>query len=361
MASKPTLSTLEWLRLGIAILHTISRSIAAIAAIPFRLSKGPPSFSRHVAFAISRAYVHSVFPKALVAITPSTEEVYCKFVASQGLEAQTITLSDGSRAHWLGNPSAEKVLLFFHGGGYLMSAVAGHFHLLHQTIREVEQKGGKLAVLFLSYDVSFQAPYPRQLQQATEVLRHTLTALERKPENIFLAGDSAGGNLALGLLSHILHPHHQIARLDLSSNLAGLVLLSPWVTFTTTSHSIRKNQYRDILAAPVLNNWSAIFKGTAQRDSYLEPLSAPADWWRSLPVGKVQIIAGTDEVFVDDIEKFAEQLERMHPETVLNVVPDEAHDHAVMEFVFNEKRSGQRAVFERWVLDMVSGDSVKAL
>lgn len=50
---------------------------------------------------------------------------------------------------------------------------------------------------------------------------------------IVIAGDSAGGNLTLGLISHLLHPHPDVPKVELSGPLATTILISPWVKFTT--------------------------------------------------------------------------------------------------------------------------------
>ncbi|OQE13256.1 hypothetical protein PENFLA_c051G10194 [Penicillium flavigenum] len=271
------------------------------------------------------------------------------FVSSHSLSENTITLPDGTRAHWIGDPAAEKVLLFFHGGGYLLYPGQGHFQLLHETLRAAEQQGTQLAVLFLSYDISLQAPYPRQLQQASALLKYTLTVLRREPENIFLTGDSAGGNLAIALLSHILHPHPQIEAIHVPTKLGGAALLSPWVTFNTSSGSMRSNQYSDVLNVAALEKWATLFKGLATSDQYMEPLSAPEDWWQGLPTREVLVIAGGDELFVDDIQNFADQLSSVHKEVILETVPREAHDHLVMEFFLKEGRTRQREIFEKWL------------
>lgn len=49
-----------------------------------------------------------------------------------------------------------------------------------------------MAVLLPTYDLAPQVSYPRQLTQGVEIVRHLITELGRKPENIVLAGDSAG-------------------------------------------------------------------------------------------------------------------------------------------------------------------------
>lgn len=140
---------------------------------------------------------------------------------------------------------------------------------------------------------------------------------------------------------------------NLQGKLNGVALLSPWVTFDTSSESMRTNRYRDVLAVPALERWAAIFQGSAPSDPYLEPLTAPKDWWQDLPAKNVLVLAGDDEVFVDDIQKFAAQLSSAHKDVVVHAVPGEAHDHLVMEFLLDHPRTQQRDIFEKWLCEIV--------
>lgn len=81
------------------------------------------------------------------------------------------------------------MLLLIIGGGYCIPVDIGHFKF---TASIAEKAGAEMAVLLPTYDLAPQASYPRQLTQGVEVLRYLITELGRKPENIILAGDSAG-------------------------------------------------------------------------------------------------------------------------------------------------------------------------
>lgn len=81
---------------------------------------------------------------------------------------------------------------------------------------------------------------------------------------VFIGGDSAGGNLALALLSHILHPHPKFEdelRVKLSAPLAGAILTSPWVKFPTTDDSAKRNEGGDFICKPAGDRWAAAFNG----------------------------------------------------------------------------------------------------
>ncbi len=128
------------------------------------------------------------------------------------------------------------------------------------------------------------------------------------PNQIIVAGDSAGGNISLGLLSHVMYPHPSIPSLNLSEDLKGLILLSPWVTFDQTAPAMSQNANKDMLEKSVLKRWSDAFMGGAEDDNYNTPLMADGDWWKGLPAKEVLILAGRDELFVSDIEEFVKKL-----------------------------------------------------
>lgn len=162
-------------------------------------------------------------------------------------------------------------------------------------------------------DLASTHPYPRQLQQAASMLNHVLTSLDYQPSNLILGGDSAGGNLVLAILSHISHPHpdESIPRVNVSSKFRGIFLVSPWVSFDTSTPSFTANASSDSLPAFTLEHWSSTFLGTSPSDQYSEPVRADAEWWRKTRsfVDDVLIVAGKDELLLDGIEAFVANFE----------------------------------------------------
>lgn len=96
---------------------------------------------------------------------------------------------------------------------------------------------------------------------------------------IAISGDSAGGNMALGLLSHILHPHPDIPKIELEEPLATAILISPWISFSTTYASMQRNKTSDMLTPEALYRWSESFKGSKSSDEYNEPMLADETWF----------------------------------------------------------------------------------
>lgn len=258
---------------------------------------------RYLNASTSEKYVHS----------------YCK---SQGLEPKTLevdTDKGGAVAHWIGDPDADAVILYCHGGGYTQPANEGNFRHLSGIVKDVNNDVTKpsVAVLLLSYTLVPEAVFPTQLREALVVLRHLIYDTGRSPTNIFLAGDSAGGNLALSVLSHILHPHPDVFALKLEEPLGGALLLSPWVGFRTDYPSFKSNETLDMLGSIALRKWSAMFldkasssnpeedPGLTSGDAWTEPCLNPSSWWNNMHrvVSDVFIWCGGYEVLLDSIHE----------------------------------------------------------
>ncbi|EKG17420.1 Alpha/beta hydrolase fold-3 [Macrophomina phaseolina MS6] len=172
-----------------------------------------------------------------------------------------------------------------------------------------------LSALVLHYDVAPWGAYPRQLAQAALLLNHALHALHLAPSHLLLGGDSAGGNLALALLSHLLHPHRDPAvprvALPLAQKIRAVALISPWVSFDTETASFERNASRDVVTPGALARWATVFLGGRPTDEYNEPVDVPAGWWRGLGervVGDVLFLAGEYEVLLDGILNCAESV-----------------------------------------------------
>jgi alpha/beta hydrolase fold len=92
-------------------------------------------------------------------------------------------------------------------------------------------------------------PFPKQLHLAFAAVQHLLDA-GTHPSKLILAGDSGGGNLALQLVAQQLHPHPSLPAPPAALCLGGVLLLSPWMAFSTAAPSHTRNAARDVLPRP---------------------------------------------------------------------------------------------------------------
>lgn len=228
-------------------------------------------------------------------------------------------------AHWLGDPDAETVVLYLHGGGFTQPANAGNFQYMDRLAQDINNARAckSVAVLILAYTLAPEATHPTQLREAATVLSHLLTKTGRAPSDIFVSGDSAGGNLALALLSHLLHPHAGVRPLQLEQPLGGTLLYSPWVGFRTDYPSYQ-NETLDMLSPLSLRRWSAMFlnkanpvnpeadPGTISGDAWTEACLNPASWWSGLHrvVDDIFVSYGSYEVFADPIRDLEKALRK---------------------------------------------------
>ncbi|KAH7081941.1 Alpha/Beta hydrolase protein [Paraphoma chrysanthemicola] len=222
-------------------------------------------------------------------------------------QVEEIPYSKGAKLHWIGDRSAANVLLYFHGGGFGLPAFPGHIQFLASCMEKAATAGNKLLVAVLEYGLTPVTKYPTQYLQAVQALRYVIAA-GYPPSRIVVGGDSAGGNMVLGLLSSISHSHPSIPALQLSTPLKGALLISPWVSFSKDWESYRLNADRDLVSASGMLEWADVFAGPEERDNFSEPIKADADWWRAVPVEKTLLVWGEHEVFRDSIAEVAETL-----------------------------------------------------
>lgn len=125
---------------------------------------------------------------------------------------------------------------------------------------------------------------------------------------IIIAGDSAGGNLALSLLSQMLHIHLSLDLVRASNCMKYVLLISLRVSFATLSLSYTRNGQRDVTNSVILRKWAEHYHGIAKSDKYNQPLTAADIWWKGLgsKVHETCVMAGTDKTLFSDIEGFTQ-------------------------------------------------------
>jgi acetyl esterase/lipase len=165
-----------------------------------------------------------------------------------------------------------------------------------------------MAAFVLTYSLAPAAAYPTQLTQAVEALRYVLNTTGRKPSQVLIGGDSAGGNLVMGVLSHLAHGHPAIPKLEISEPLAGAVGIAPW-TLIGEDHSGREIYSGGDLITPAVDMpWSTAFLGGSAKDNFTSASAAPQSWFAAFPVSRVLILGGGSEILLPAIEDLAEKL-----------------------------------------------------
>jgi len=188
-------------------------------------------------------------------------------------------------AEWLRPPGgrADAVVLYFHGGGYVIGSPRSHRHLAAAIAR-----AAGAPALLLDYRLAPEHPFPAALEDAVAAYRWLL-GRGLAPGRIVLAGDSAGGGLTVATL---------IALRDRGlPRPAGGVCISPWVDLTCSGASYATKAATDpIVTRDGVATMAQAYVGNGDLKT---PLASPlyADL-RDLPPLLVQV--GSEEVLLDD-------------------------------------------------------------
>ena len=205
-----------------------------------------------------------------------------------------------------------EVLIYLHGGGYCIGSPDGHRCIVTQLAART-----KAEVVAPDYRLAPEHPHPAALEDTLAVYRWLL---ERgvAAERIAVAGDSAGGGLALATVLAIRDRGLPMP--------ASLVLISPWVDLTVTAPSIEANAHLDPMLRPSWVRWCArqYLAGLPPEHPACSPLFADL---RALPATLVQV--GSDEILLDDSTRIAERCSAAGVDATLRVFDGLWHDFQV--------------------------------
>jgi acetyl esterase/lipase len=216
----------------------------------------------------------------------------------------------GVAGDWLTPAAADegRIVLYFHGGGYNIGSAESHRSMLtHLATR------ARARVFATDYRLAPESPYPAAVDDALAAYRGLLST-GADPSRVVVAGDSAGGGLALALLVRLRDAAEPLP--------AGALALSPWTDLSGSNPSIDANDGLDImLGRPLLDHWAASYlDGTAPTDPGASPLHADLT---GLPPVFVQV--GDTEVLLDDGARFAAKADAAGVDVTLEVEPDMFH------------------------------------
>ena len=193
-------------------------------------------------------------------------------------------------AEWIVPPEAasDRVILYLHGGGYVMGSIATH----RATVARIA-RAAKARALALEYRLAPEHQFPAAVDDALAAYKWLL-AQGYKPGKIVIAGDSAGGGLTLATL---------LAIRDAKSPMAAAgVAISPWADLEGTGDSHKTRAHRDPMVGSA--NLGPMAKHYIGNQDPKHPLASPihADY-RGLPPLLIQV--GDAETLLDDSNRVA--------------------------------------------------------
>jgi epsilon-lactone hydrolase len=213
-------------------------------------------------------------------------------------------------AEWLTPPGARgtAVVLYLHGGGYVIGSPRSHRHLAAALARASEARA-----LLLDYRLAPEHPFPAALDDAVAAYEWVL-AQGIDARRLVVAGDSAGGGLTVATL---------LALRDRGRPLpAAGVCISPWVDLTCSGASYTSKAAVDPIVTR--DGVAVMAKAYVAAGDPKAPLVSPlfADL-RGLPPLLVHV--GSDEVLLDDALGLAERARRAGVDVTVEEWPAMIH------------------------------------
>lgn len=190
-----------------------------------------------------------------------------------------------------------------HGGAYCFgNPLAAAINLL-RVAKIAAARGVSISIFSLDYTLAPTATFPCQQLESVAAYCHLLDVESIEPDRIFVAGESAGGHLALTCLMALSQ--------EKLPKPAGAF---PWINLGNSSPSFEQNKNKDILSKKLLDRCTELATGVAvDADSaqidlmdLTGALRNGVDWKRVLP-SRTWINIGAHDLFVDDIRKFVQQ------------------------------------------------------
>jgi epsilon-lactone hydrolase len=228
----------------------------------------------------------------------------------------TEVTAGGVPAHWLEAPGTQtdRVLIFLHGGGFEFGSVRSDGELAAR----LGQAGG-MRVLFPEYRLAPEHHFPAAIDDVIAAWRW-LRADQRLPaRSIAVAGDSAGGGLAVALLVAIRDAGEELP--------AAAVLMSPTVDLTSSGASMTERADQDPISTPAMLRQFAsdYLAGADPRTPLASPLFAPL---AGLP--PLLVLVGTADLLLSDSERLAAAADQAGVDVTLEIGEGLPHVYPLM-------------------------------
>lgn len=239
----------------------------------------------------------------------SYENMLASMPMADDIETERVG-AGGVPAEWIRAPGAQadRVMLYFHGGGYVVGSMR-----THRTMLSHISLASGFSVLGLDYRLAPENPFPAPVEDALAAYRWLLDQ-GIEPGKIVLGGDSAGGGLVVSALVAIRYAGEPMP--------AAGVCISPWVDMEATGESFTTNADVDpsVSKERILNIAKVYLACKHPRAPLASPLHADL---HELP--PLLSIVGSIETLLDDARAITERAQAAGVEAVLEVWDDMPH------------------------------------
>ncbi len=252
---------------------------------------------------------------------------YAKIPTGIRIEEEVI---EGINAEWIipEDTNSEKLIFYVHGGGYVSGSCNDHRAVVSELA-----KRSKITNLQYEYRLAPEHPFPYALNDSIEVYKSVLKR-GYKPQNIIIAGESAGGGLAFAILLALKQKGIQLPK--------AVVAISPWTDLTCSSDSyITKNRAS---VAPV-NSWTVFSHHYVGSNDASNPLISPLFGdLKGLP--PIYINSAVDDELYEDGEKFYKKAKSEGVDITFKAGYGMIHCYPILAPMFKEASEAMDEIIE---------------
>ncbi|KQV70510.1 alpha/beta hydrolase [Rhizobium sp. Root1220] len=261
--------------------------------------------------------------ETLMASTPEPTRIQIRNVDAGGVNAQLIW---PARLH---HPVGRRVILYVHGGGFNSGSLR-----THRALAGSLAKAASADVLLIDYRLVPEYTYPSQIDDALAAYRWLLDS-GYDNDNIVIAGDAAGGNLAI---------EATLRQMQVKGPLpAAVIAMSPITDLAAAGASVKSNALSDPLISEA--HLKALSKAYLGERSPTDPQASPvqADL-TGFPPLLMQV--GSGEVLLDDTLRLADKARQAGVDVTTEVWPGMVHQWQLFPFWLDDARRANQRIAE---------------
>jgi acetyl esterase len=222
--------------------------------------------------------------------------------AASGLVIKDIQLANIPARQYVPSAPKKGMVLFVHGGGWLMGGPQAHGSLMQQIATSFNR-----SVISLEYGLAPEVPVDIAFEQVCQALEFLWSVVD---EPIYVMGESAGAMMAAHAALH--HPE----------KMAGLILVCPILDFTRAANDLpARGALAGVVKTVVNFLWPLWSDLTKSEQSALSPMV------QELPVAhpSVLLIAANADPLKMDAVAYEKKLERAKVDVTLKIYPRVTH------------------------------------
>jgi acetyl esterase/lipase len=201
--------------------------------------------------------------------------------------------------------NTDKIVIYLHGGCFILGSIQSHQALVSHLAKHLS-----LPVLFVEYSLAPEKPYPNAMN---DVLRVYEYLLHQNPKiDIVFMGDSAGGGLAVSVISKINERGIRPPKF--------MVLISPWVDLSCTNDSYITNANSDpVLTKKLSQDCASLYIG----DYDLSEVNPVETMFGQFP--PTLILVGSGEILIDDSKSIYKKIMSQQVKAKLSIYDKQNH------------------------------------